>query len=283
MLSRRTVRLALCAAVALSIGALTACGSAGGTASENPYHLITPGTITAALLTDQPPFGTVGADGKPQGFAIDLAGEAAKRLGLKIDYKSTDIQGMLAGLPAERYDMGVGGVSASEERRKNVDFIRPYYWGFTGVLTKASSSAHALTDFSGKRVAVLDGSVQEKFVTDKVPGAVQVKFKDATAAVAQLLNGGVDVFVVGGADAEVYTGRYSQLKIAVAADNTQGTSFPIKKGNTALVNAFDQKIDEMINDGTFMTLYTKWFKRPISPRLVEFRPGLKSVVPSPTP
>jgi polar amino acid transport system substrate-binding protein len=267
--------VAVTAAVALT---LTACGDAdepaAATCAGNPYQLIEPCVITAGTQAEQPPFAFADAGGTPEGFAIDLAEEAARRLGLRVDYKITNLQGILTGLTAGKYDMGVAGVGATEERKKSVDFVRPYFWSFTAVLTRTDSAAAALTDFAGKRVGVVSGSVQETFATGKLPGAVVVKFKDQPSAVGQLLSGGVDAFVVGGPDAQAYLDREKSLKIAARADSTQGTSFPVRKGNTALVTAVDTEIDDMIADGTYQRLYAKWFKDPVSARMIEIRPGL---------
>jgi polar amino acid transport system substrate-binding protein len=264
-------------------GGSPASGSGGSPSSGgNPYNLLTPGVITAGTNSAQPPFVVVDGAGKPQGFAVDLADEIAKRLGLRVEHKVTDLQGLLAGLPGNRYDMGIGGIGATAERAKNVDFVKPYYWGYVAVLTKKSAPMAAMTDFGGKKVGVVSGSVQETYATTKIPGATVTKFKDQPAAIAQLLSGGIDGFVVGGVDAEEYTAKEPALKIAAEGDTTQGTSFPIKKGNQALVTAFDTKIDELIADGTYMRLYSKWFKHPPSAKLLEFRPGLAKALPSPS-
>jgi ABC-type amino acid transport substrate-binding protein len=87
--------------------------------------------------------------------------------------------------------------------------------------------------------------------------------------------------VTGGADAEEHVVKEPALKAAVETDTTQGTSYPSRRENQALVDAFDTKIDEIIADVTYTTLYVKWFKRPPSAKLIEFRPGIGKVAPAP--
>jgi polar amino acid transport system substrate-binding protein len=274
---------------AAAVLALAGCGGTDSPAAGSPcpagnsLQLIEPCVITAGTQSEQPPFAFADTGGTPKGFSIDLAEEAARRLGLRVDYKITNLQGILTGLTADKYDMGVAGVGATDERRKSVDFVKPYFWSFTAVVTRTDATADALTGFGGKRVGVVSGSVQETFANTKIPGAVVVKFKDQPSAVGQLLSGGVDAFVVGGPDAQQYLAREKTLKIAARADSTQGTSFPVRKGKTALVNALDQQIDDMIADGTYQRLYGKWFTEPVSPRLQEFRPGLAAAAPSASP
>lgn len=272
-------KIALSTVSSVLVTGLVACGGTDTASADNPYQLIIPGTITAATQADQPPFAVAAEDGgKPEGFAIDLADEAAKRLGLTIEYKVTNLNGILAGLSADQYDLGVAGMVTTDERKKNVDFVQPIYWGYVAVLTNTSATEDALTDFGGRKVGVVSGSAQEKFAKTEMPGATLAQFHDQPSAIAQLLSGGIDAFVVGGSAAEEYLEREKSLKIAVTADNVQGTSLPVKKGNTALVGALDIKIDEMIADGTFVKLYRKWFAHPLSPKIVEFRPSLADVV-----
>jgi polar amino acid transport system substrate-binding protein len=275
-------KIAVFTASAALLTGLAACGgsdSSSTTTTENPYKLLVPGTITAATQSDQPPYAVAAAGGKPEGFAIDLANEAAKRLGLTIEYKMTTLNGILAGLSANQYDMGVAGIGTTEERKKNVDFVKPFFWGSVTLMTKASAPQDGLDDFSGKKVGVVEGSIQQTFAETKVPGAVVTGFKDQPPAIAQLLSGQIDAFVVARSAAEVYIAKDKSLKIAAEGDNLQGTSLPVKKGNTALVQALDTKIDEIIADGTFTKLYQQWFKTlPLSPKIVEFRPGLAEVV-----
>ena len=94
-----------------------------------------------------------------------------------------------------------------------------------------------------------------------VPGISLTAFQDRPAAIAQLRSGGIDAFVVGGSQAEEYIKQEKTLKVAVQADNPDGTSLPVTKGNTALVNALDAKIDQMVADGTFMKLYKSGARR----------------------
>jgi len=273
---------AFAAVAAMLTAGLAGCGESDKPAADNPYNLITPGTITAGTQPDQPPFVAITQGGaKPEGFAVDLVEEAAKRLGLKIEYKVTNLTGVLTGISANQYDMGVAGFVMTEDRKKSADFVKPITWGFTAVMTRTDSRAAALTDFAGKKVGVVSGAVQESFAKANMPGISLTAFHDRPAAIAQLLSGGIDGFVVGGSQAEEYIKKENTLKIAVQADNPDGTSLPVKKGNTALVNALDTKFDELVADGTFMKLYEKWFKTlPLSPKIVKFRPGLANAVKS---
>jgi polar amino acid transport system substrate-binding protein len=273
-------RSLLAGAAAVLLLPLTACGgdSSSANASTTKYKLVQNGVITAGTQAEQPPFAVTDASGNPTGFAVDLMNEAAKRLDVKVQYKSTNLQGILAGLSAGQYDIGVAGVGATPERAKQVSFTTPYYWGFTAVVTKKSGNQTAVSDFDGKRVGVVSGAVQEAFIAKKMPKAKLVKFKDQTAMISQLLSGGVEAIVLGGADADEYV-KKQPVRIAVEQDSLQGSAFPLRKdGDPKLLKDLDAQIDAMIDDGTYVKLYRKYFQDPIAANLIKERPNLAKQV-----
>jgi polar amino acid transport system substrate-binding protein len=274
-ITRRTLLVGLAGALLL-----TTAACAGGTEqpSTSPYRLISGNVITAATQLEQPPFAMADDAGNPTGFAVELMNEAAKRLGVQIEYKVTNLQGILTGLTADRYDIGVAGVGATEERRQQVNFTTPFYWGFTAVLTTTASTDDTLEAFVGKRVGVVSGSVQERFVTERMPTSEMVKFEGQAAMIGQLLSGGVDAMVLGGADAEEYLKR-QPVRIAYEQDSLQGSAFPLpKNGDPQLLADIEAQIDAMIEDGTYLTLYRKYFTHPVSANLLELRPNLAAKV-----
>jgi polar amino acid transport system substrate-binding protein len=285
LLSRRG---AMALTTGLAVALLAACGgtTSGDSASgAKDYGLIVPGVITAGTHTEQAAYAFIGADGKPTGFAIELLAEAAKRLGLKVDYKLSNTQGILAGLTAGKYDIGFTAFVATDERKKSVDFLKPFNWAHQVFLTPQASTATGLGDFSGKRVGVVTGSISDTWATTNLRDADVIQFKDQTAAMAQLRSGGIDAFLTSGTDGPALIAKDNgKFKVAVETEFPAGSSAPVRKGLTALITAFDTTIDEMIADGTYKQLYDKFINHPFSPKLVTERPGLaKYVTPTASP
>jgi polar amino acid transport system substrate-binding protein len=260
--------------LAMALGALLLAGCGEGSSADDPYGLLEPGTIRAATQTSQPPFAYGDAAGKPIGFIVDITDEAAKRLGLKVDYKSTSVTSSLAGLTSRQYDLAAAGLGVTAERQKSVSFTKPLFWSTTAVLTSAKSTAAKLTDFDGKKVGAVTGSTQEPFVAAKMPGAAPIGFPNANAAVSQLLNGSLDAFVVGGPDAEHFLKQYTALRLATSAPVDRPTSMALPKDHGALLAALDKQIGAMVADGTYARLYRKYFTTAPLPQLVAAWPEL---------
>ncbi|MFF0159143.1 substrate-binding periplasmic protein [Streptomyces sp. NPDC005263] len=263
---------------------LTACGGSGSadTASAkktNPYGLIQAGTIRSATQTGQPPFAYAEDSGKPTGFIVDVTDEAARRLGLKVDYKSTSVTGSLAGLTAGQYDLASSGLGVTAERAKSVDFTKPLFWSTVAVLTSSKSKISTFDGFNGKRVGVVTGSSQEAMLPTRIPKAQPVRFQNQNAAVSQLLNGSIDAFLVGGPDAQEFLKQYSGLRQAVSGPIDHPTSMAVPKDHTAFLKALDKQIAAMVADGTYAKLYRTYFTTRPEAELIAAWPALKSQFP----
>jgi polar amino acid transport system substrate-binding protein len=252
---------------------LSACGT-GPSSDGNPYGLIEPGTIKAATQTTLPPFSYGDPTGKPVGFIIDLADEAAHRLGLKVEYKATTVTSVLAGLTTRQYDLAATGLGVTEERQKTVDFTKPLFWSTTAVLTTAANAGTPLTGFGGKKVGVVTGASQEPFIPKKMPGASPIGFPNSNTAVSQLLNNNIDAFVVGGPDAEHFMQQYPALRLATSAPVDHPTSMAVPKDHTALLKALNDQFAAMVGDGTYVRLYRKYFTGAPQPELLAAWPAL---------
>jgi polar amino acid transport system substrate-binding protein len=270
--------------LALSGLVLPLVGCGGGsdsakTSDANPYGLIEAGTIRSATQTGQPPFAYAEDSGKPTGFVVDVTDEAAKRLGLKVDYKSTSVTGSLAGLTAGQYDLASSGLGVTEERQKSVDFTKPLFWSTVTVLTTSKSEISTFDGFNGKRVGVVTGSSQEAQLPTRIPKAQPVRFQNQNAAVSQLLNGSIDAFLVGGPDAKEFMKQYKGLRQAVSAPIDHPTSMAVPKNHAAFLKALDQQIASMVADGSYAKLYRKYFTTQPEPELLAAWPALKSQFP----
>lgn len=267
--------LGLATAIAL---AGTACSSSAGTAAKtsdaNPYHLVTAGTLLASTSGSQPPFTMAENGGEPTGFIVDITNAVAKKLHLTVEYKMTESPAGIQGLTSNQYDIVADGLGVTPEREKSISFAKGLYWSTTAALTQRSSTVSTMDDLSGKRVAVITGSVQVGYL-QKISGAVAVDFESQDAAVSALNSGTVDAFLVGGPDAEKYTQQFKALKIAASQPVDHPTTVAFQKGNTALVNAFDTQVAAMVKNGSFMKLYQKYFTEPPAPELRKIWPGLK--------
>ncbi|MFI5833459.1 ABC transporter substrate-binding protein [Micromonospora sp. NPDC051300] len=267
------------AAAVLAATALTACGGGADDAADNPYGLLQPGVIRAGTLTDAPP-NVYLKDGKFTGFDNDLLTAVAEKAGLKVEFVGTDFSALLSQVANRKFDVGSSSITVTEARKKTVDFGNGYDFGYFGLDVPAGSPITGFDQLAGKRVVVVQGTVQDDFATREKLNPVRVP--DYNGAVNQLKAGTADAWI---APAEIgdKSAADSNGKITVAAKQLSPapTAYAVAKGNDKLREALDKGLDQVIANGTWSRLQAQYY--PGRPIPADFTPGSGSVpVPSPS-
>jgi polar amino acid transport system substrate-binding protein len=268
---RRTL-LAVLTAVTAVLG-LVACGSAGqGSSAGNPYGLITPGQLRVASLGDAKPYTFTGADGQFTGFDVELFRDVAKRLSVTdVVFTGQDFSAILPGVANGQFDAGVAAIGITEARRKTVDFSTGYLAGYLTVITTKNSGVTSADALAGRRLGVVQGSLQEAYAVKNFPKTDLVRFPDNNAAVSALTRGSVDAHFLDYEAAKSYVTQYGLVSAADIPSFDAPAGFALKKGNTALKGALDKALIAAMEDGTWKKLYEKWF--PGSPMPKQYLPG----------
>ncbi|MEV6831130.1 ABC transporter substrate-binding protein [Amycolatopsis sp. NPDC051102] len=263
--------LAVLIAFAAVLG-LAACGSGSSTAAGNPYGLITPGQLRVASLGDAKPYTFTAADGQFTGFDVELFRDVAKRMGVTdVVFTGQDFSAILPGVANGQFDTGVAAIGITDARRKTVDFSTGYLAGYLTVITTKNSGITSADALAGRRLGVVQGSLQEAYAVKHFPRTDLVRFPDNNAAVSALTRGSVDAHFL---DYEAAKSYIAQFGLASAADIPSfdaPAGFAIKKGHTALKDALDKALVAAMEDGTWKKLYEKWF--PGSPMPKQYLPG----------
>lgn len=252
---------------------LLATGIGSASAADNPYNLISPQTISVGTMGDAKPYTFATADGQFTGFDIELFLNVVSRMGFpkdKVTFTGQEFSALMPSVANERFDVAVAAIGTTEARKKTVDFSDGYIAGYLSVLTPEASIKDADT-LKGKRLGVVQGTLQEIYATKNFAGADLVKFPDNNSAVAALNNGTIDAHFLDYEAAKQYGERYPALKIAVNIPSFDAPAgFVIKKGNDAFRTALNTALHAAMQDGTWKTLYEKWF--PGSPMPDQYLP-----------
>ncbi|MFI7070117.1 ABC transporter substrate-binding protein [Micromonospora sediminicola] len=262
------------AAAVLAATALTACGGNDSTdEAANPYSLLQPGVIRAGTLTDAPP-NVYLKDGKFTGFDNDLLTAVAGKVGLKVEFVGTDFSALLSQVNNRKFDVGSSSITVTEARKKTVDFGNGYDFGYFGLDVPAGSPITGFDQLAGKRVVVVQGTVQDDFATRENLDPVRVP--DYNGAVNQLKAGTADAWIapaeIGDKSAADSNGK---IKVAAKQLSPAPTAYAVAKGNDKLREALDKGLDEVIADGTWSRLQAQYY--PGRPIPADFTPGSGSV------
>ncbi|MFR9779780.1 ABC transporter substrate-binding protein [Micromonospora sp. MS34] len=261
---------ALGAAAVLAVTALTGCGDNGSTGeADNPYNLLRPGVIRAGTLTDAPP-NVYLKNGKFTGFDNDLLSAVAAKVGLRVEFVGTDFSALLSQVNNHKFDVGSSSITITEARRKTVDFGNGYDFGYFGLDVPAGSSITGFDRLTGKRVVVVQGTVQDDYATKQNLNPVRVP--DYNGAINQLKAGTADAWIapaeIGDKSAADSNGR---IRVAAKQLSPAPTAYAVAKGNDKLREALNRGLDEVIADGTWSRLQAQYY--PGRPIPADFTPG----------
>lgn len=269
-------RLAVAAAVA-GVLALTACGqsgtaSSGSDADDNPYGLITPGQIRVASLGDAKPYTFTDESGEFTGFDVELFTDVAGRIGIDdVVFTGQDFSGLLAAVSNGQFDVGVAAIGITEEREQTVDFSDGYLAGYLTVMASPESDISDEESLAGKRLGVVQGTLQEAYAVKNFTDTELVRFPDNNAAISAVNSGSIDAHFLDYEAAKEYAEQYGLENAIDIPSFDAPAGFAIAKGNDDFKTALNDALHEAMEDGTWKELYEKWF--PGSPMPEQYLPS----------
>ena len=270
MINRRTRVIGALAAAGTAI-TLSACGSgddssasAGG--QDNPYDLIEPGTVRVASMGDAKPYTFTDEKGEFTGFDVELFEDVAERAGIdEVVFTGQDFSAILPAVANGQFDVGVAAIGITDERKQTVDFSDGYLAGYLTVLTP-DAGIKAGDDLAGKRLGVVQGTLQEQYAMKNFPDTELVRFPDNNSGVSALNSGTIDAHFADYEAAKEYAAKYDDLELAINIPSFDAPAgFAIKPGNDALREALNEGLHEAMEDGTWRDLYQKWFPGSLMP------------------
>jgi len=276
--TRRTRAIGALVAAAATLITVSACGSGGDSSDsassgqENKYNLIEPGTIRVASMGDAKPYTFTDEKGEFSGFDIELFKDVAHRIGVdNVVFTGQDFSAILPAVANGQFDVGVAAIGITDERKKTVDFSDGYLAGYLTVLT-SDPSIKKEDDLAGKRLGVVQGTLQEKYATEHFPKAELVRFPDNNSGVSALNSGTVDAHFLDYEAAKQYGEQFDGLTLAINIPSFDAPAgFALKPGNDAFREALNKALHEAMEDGTWKELYQKWF--PGSPMPDQYLPS----------
>lgn len=268
-LSRLPVRWFTVAVSAALLGAVAACAPSSTDPADNPYQLLQPGTLRVGTLTDAPP-NVFLKDGKFTGFDNDLFTAVAGKIGLKVEFVGTDFSALLSQVNNHKFDVGSSSITITEARKKTVDFSNGYDFGYFGLEVPAGSPIKSFDELKGKRVVVVQGTVQDDYATKQ--GLDPVRVPDYNSALNQLKARTVDAWISPAEIGEKLARDSGGKVVAVQKQvSSAPTAFAVAKGNDALREALNEALDQVIEDGTWTRLQEQYYPGRSVPDT--FKPG----------
>ncbi|MEN3112602.1 transporter substrate-binding domain-containing protein [Uliginosibacterium paludis] len=223
------------------------------------------GTLRVAVPQDFPPFGTVGADMKPQGYDIDMAALIAKDLGVKLELIPVSSTNRIPYITTGKADLVISSLGKNPDREKVIDFSVAYAPFYNGVFGPADAKAASVADLAGKTVGVTRGSVEDLELTKIAPAAVTIKrFEDNNSTISAYLSGQTQFAATGNVVAAALNERTKLRPLTPKFLIKNSPCFVgVNKGEAALLGKVNEVIAKAKKDGSLNQIAQKWLHNPL--------------------
>ena len=267
-------KLALIALIAIAF-AVSFAGCAKKTTDSRLDSIKKAGKIILGTSADYPPYEFhAQIDGKDAivGFDVALAREIAKDLGVQLEIKDMDFDGLLAALASGNVDIVVAGMTPTAERRQNVDFSDIYYFAEHGVLIRKEDEAKYSASVESLKDAIVGaqrGAIQVALTKTRIKGVAEDKKEEPHPQVKELgklpdlvmelKNSKVEAVVAELPVAKAYLGANGDLMLATYTfrDDDGGSAVAAKKGETSLTAEINKTIARLQAEGAIDRFVTE--------------------------
>ncbi|OCR85330.1 basic amino acid ABC transporter substrate-binding protein [Campylobacter fetus] len=207
-----------------------------------------------------PPFEYIDNQNQITGFDMELVDAISKKAGFEYKIVNMSFDALIPALKAGKIDAVASAMSATPDRIKAVDFIKPYYTTENLFIKQAKNAdLTSKQSLEGKKIGVQLGTVQET-AARAIKGVKVIANEDIFAAIMALKNGKVDAVLVDGSIGYGYLKKNEDLvEFLKEPDGSEGFSIAFDKNkHKDLIEKINQTIEELKNDGTYNKLLEKY-------------------------
>lgn len=244
---------------------LSGCGIGGG---DTWSDIQKKGEIVVGLDDAFPPMGFRDENDEITGFDIDLAKEAASRMGLKVKFQPVVWDNVIMELNNKNIDLIWNGMSITEERLEKIAITDPYIANRQIIVVNSGSSISNKAGMAGKIIGIQSGSSSiDAFKKDSNTFESikeMVEFGTNDEALRDLNAGRVDAVVVDEIVGRYYISKYpSDYTVLEENFGEEDYGVGVRKSDKKLLEELQKAIDEMVEDGTAAEISKKWFGEDI--------------------
>jgi len=271
-----------------ALAAALVIGTAGMAHADELYGTLKKikdsGTIVIGHNEDSPPFAFFGADGKPQGYSIDICNKIADAVkeelnmpNLTVKYQAVNGQTRTPLLVNGTVDLVCATTTNTFSRQKQIDFLNTMFVTGNRLLVKKGSGIKEIEDLKGKVVSANQGTTNEKLLNklnqDLNLGIKVLSTKDQPQAWIALETGRTDAHLTD----EVV--EYGLIKKAKNPDDYEVVgrllsfdpyAIVIRRDDSAFRSLGNHVLANLYRSGELEKIYTKWMStigQPLSPEL----------------
>jgi len=232
-----------------------------------PDDIKAKGKLVFATDPTDPPFQFFSAKNDLVGAEIDLANAVGKILGVKVEFVESGFSAIVPGVESGRYDASVSAFASTTARQKIVDFVT-YFNSSRAFLFRKGTLPTVKTeaDLCGLKVAVPAGTTMSTAIVGlstncTTAGKAAIAYSiypDQATTVLAVRSGRADLTILSAHVSSWWQQNAGdELEIVLRPDQGADVNgMVVRKGG--LVNVMQKAVQQLMNDGTFKTIFAKW-------------------------
>lgn len=263
-MKKKIIAFVLASVMALS---LCACGSSGNgdaasdsasSTASGDFTTVTDGVLTMATNAYFPPYEYYEGN-SIVGIDAEIADAIAKKLGLTLKIEDMEFDSIITAVSTGKADMGLAGMTVTEERKQNVNFSDTYATGIQVVIVPEGSDIQKVDDlYNDKKIGVQLSTTGDIYCSDDFGADHVEQYNKGNDAVMALLSGKIDAVVIDNEPAKSYVAANEGLVILDTDYVTEEYAAALNKENTALLDAINGALRELKADGTLDAIIAKY-------------------------
>ena len=224
------------------------------------------GTLVMATNAEFPPYeyhdsAVTGPDGSDiVGIDVEIAAAIAEKMGKELVIEDVQFASIIPEILSGKADFGAAGMTVTEDRLVNVDFSDTYATAVQSIIVTADSEMTGPDDLEGKLIGVQEGTTGYTFCSEDFGEENVLAYTNGATAVQNLINGSVDCVVIDQQPAISFVEANEGLKILETEYVIEDYAAAVAKENTALLEALNTALDELIEDGSIQAVLDKYIK-----------------------
>ncbi|WP_320040047.1 ABC transporter substrate-binding protein [uncultured Desulfobacter sp.] len=210
-----------------------------------------------------PPFGYVDKAGKPAGFDVECANWIANEMGFEVKHQPMDWDGIIPALNAKKIDFIASGMSATESRKKIVNFTLPYYEVSQVLLVlKGQPDDFNTLLTTGKKIGTQRGTTSTKLLNDLLATGKYnfkiVEYDSTDLSMEDLKIGRIDGSSMDSSIANELNKDETYKTAGTFEGSTEEYGYAVRKGDDKLLNLLNQGLKKLMADPQWQVLKDKY-------------------------
>lgn len=212
--------------------------------------------LVMATNAEFPPYEYRDGD-KIVGIDAEIAQAIADELGMELKIEDMAFDSIISAVQSGKADMGVAGMTVSEDRLESVNFSIPYTTAAQVIIVKEGSVLASPDDLEGKTIGVQLGTTGDIYAGD-IEGATIERYNKGFEAVQSLLQDKVDAVIIDREPAKVFVEQNDGLVIIDEEFTIEDYAIAVAKDNEELLEKIDGALEKLKSSGELKEIIDKY-------------------------